>query len=74
MRRTDIYLTEKQYQSVKSESEHKGISFSEMFRRIIDDYLENRLCHNVYSVEKNAKDLGTNFAQKSATQNSKKRH
>jgi len=56
MKRTDIYLTEKQHKSVKCIADGKGITFSEMFRRIIDQYLEEPSCHSVSCVEKNTKE------------------
>ena len=40
MRKTDIYLTEKQHEKVKKEAIERGITFSEMFRKIVDNYLE----------------------------------
>jgi len=40
MRRTDLYLTEKQHKAVYEEAEERGINFSEMFRKIVDYYLE----------------------------------
>ncbi len=40
MRRTDLYLTEKQHEAIKEEAEERGINFSEMFRKIVDYYLE----------------------------------
>jgi len=42
MRRTDLYLTKKQYEEVYKEAEDRGINFSEMFRKIVDYYLERR--------------------------------
>ena len=42
MRRTDLYLTEKQHIEVKKEAEDRGINFSEMFRKIVDYYLESK--------------------------------
>lgn len=52
MRRTDIYLTERQYDLVKEISQEREITFSEMFRRIIDNYLEEVSCLNAKTVEK----------------------
>jgi hypothetical protein len=40
MKRTNIYLTKVQYEQVNTEAQTKEITFSEMFRRIIDQYLE----------------------------------
>lgn len=42
MRRTDLYLTQKQHEEVSKEAERRGINFSEMFRKIIDYYLERK--------------------------------
>jgi hypothetical protein len=42
MKRTNIYLTEVQYEQVNKEAQAKEITFSEMFRRIIDQYLEKK--------------------------------
>ena len=42
MRRIDLYLTEKQYEAVCKEAEDRGINFSEMFRKIVDYYLEKK--------------------------------
>jgi len=42
MKRTNLYLTEKEYEQIKKEAETRGITFSEMFRKIIDNYLENK--------------------------------
>jgi len=42
MRRTDLYLTQKQYEEVSKEAEERGINFSEMFRKIVDCYLERK--------------------------------
>ena len=55
MRRTDIYLTERQYDLVKEISQEREITFSEMFRRIIDNYLEEVSCLNAKIVKKNVK-------------------
>ena len=41
MVRTDLYLTKKQHKKVKQEADSRGITFSEMFRKIIDKYLED---------------------------------
>lgn len=42
MRRTDIYLTNDQHEKIKKEAEVRGITFSEMFRKIVDQYLERK--------------------------------
>lgn len=53
MKRTNIYLTEQQHESVKVISNGLGITFSEMFRRIVDKYLEETPCRNVKNAGKN---------------------
>ena len=55
MKRTDIYLTEKQHKVIKDLSCEKGITFSEMFRRIVDQYLEENSCLPVDTAQKSAK-------------------
>ena len=40
MKRTNIYITEKQHKNVSKEAKDRGINFSEMFRKILDNYLE----------------------------------
>ena len=40
LRRTNLYLTRKQYDEIKKKSDKTGITFSEMFRKIVDEYLE----------------------------------
>ena len=42
MKRTNLYLTEKQHETVYKEAEERGINFSEMFRKIVDYYYEER--------------------------------
>jgi len=42
MKRTNLYLTEKQHAEILKEAENRGINFSEMFRKIIDNYLERK--------------------------------
>ena len=42
LKRTDLYITKKQHEEIKKESEERGITFSEMFRKIVDWYLENK--------------------------------
>ena len=42
MRKTDLYLTIVQHDEVKKISEKKGITFSELFRKIVDWYLEEK--------------------------------
>ena len=39
---TNIYLTLKQHKIIKEEAENKEITFSERFRQIIENYLENK--------------------------------
>ena len=41
MRRTEMYLTNSQYDYIKKEADKKEITFSEMTRRIIDFYMEH---------------------------------
>ena len=40
MKRTNLYLTQNQHLEISEEAEKRGINFSEMFRKIIDNYLE----------------------------------
>lgn len=40
MRRTDIFITGLQHKQVMDIASKKGITFSEMFRKIVDWYLE----------------------------------
>jgi len=42
MKRTNLYLTENQHAEVLKEAEERGITFSEMFRKIVDGYLERK--------------------------------
>ncbi len=42
MRRTNLYLTSKQYEDEHKRAKYKEINFSEMFRKIVDYYLENK--------------------------------
>lgn len=42
MKRTNLYLTEKQHAEILKEASERGINFSEMFRKIIDNYLERK--------------------------------
>ena len=42
MRRTEMYLTEKQHKAVHKEADDRGVSFSEMFRKIVDYYYDNK--------------------------------
>ena len=42
MRRTEMYLTNKQHNKVRKEAEERGINFSEMFRKIVDYYYERK--------------------------------
>ena len=42
LKRTDLYITKTQHEEIKKESSDRGITFSEMFRKIIDLYLENK--------------------------------
>lgn len=42
MRKIDLYITHKQYEILKKESEERGITFSEALRRLIEFYEENK--------------------------------
>ena len=42
LKRTNLYITKQQHEEIKEESVERGITFSEMFRKIIDFYLENK--------------------------------
>ena len=42
MRATTLYLTIEQHKEIKKESDERGITFSEMFRKIIDWHRENK--------------------------------
>ena len=42
LRKTDLYLTISQHDEVKRISEEKGMTFSELFRRMVDWYLEEK--------------------------------
>ena len=42
MRRTDIFITELQYELIMKKSKEKGITFSEMFRKVVDWYIEEK--------------------------------
>lgn len=42
MTRTNIYLTLKQHKIIKEEARNKEITFSERFRQIVENYLENK--------------------------------
>ena len=42
MKRTNIFITQKQHLEVLKEAKDRGITFSEMFRKIVDKYLENK--------------------------------
>ena len=44
MKRTNLYLTENQHKEVSNEAKERGINFSEMFRKIVDYYLERKEC------------------------------
>ena len=47
LRRTNLYLTQIQYDAIKKLSGDKQITFSEQFRSIVDFYLEKKLeSHN----------------------------
>jgi hypothetical protein len=40
LRKTDLYLSVIQHEKIKKIAEEKGIAFSELFRMIVDRYLE----------------------------------
>ena len=42
MKRTNIFITQKQHLEVSKEARDRGITFSEMFRKIVDNYLESK--------------------------------
>jgi len=42
MKRTNLYLTEKQHEAIQREAEEKQITFSERFRQIIENYMEKK--------------------------------
>jgi hypothetical protein len=42
MKRTNIFLTQKQHSDILKEAKDRGITFSELFRKIIDNYLERK--------------------------------
>lgn len=42
MRKTDLYLTIDQHKKILETANKKGITFSELFRRIVDLYLEEK--------------------------------
>ena len=42
MKRTNLYLTKNQHSAISEEAEERGINFSEMFRKIVDAYLESK--------------------------------
>lgn len=46
MRKTDLYLTISQHEDIKKIANEKGIPFSELFRKIVDWYLDERKVKN----------------------------
>jgi hypothetical protein len=40
LRKTDLYLTDHQHSKILELANNKGITFSEMFRNIVDRFLE----------------------------------
>ena len=42
MRRVEMYMTNNQYKTVKKEADKKEINFSEMIRKILDKYIEEK--------------------------------
>jgi hypothetical protein len=43
LRKTDLYLTVLQHEKIKSDANSRGITFSELFRKIIDLYYEEKI-------------------------------
>jgi hypothetical protein len=43
LRRTSLYLTTKQYDEIYKESKERCCTFSEVFRIIVEKYLEKKL-------------------------------
>ena len=43
LKRTDLYITQRQYDEVIKEAADRGVCFSEMFRLIIDKYLDGKM-------------------------------
>ena len=43
LRRTNLYLTQIQYGEIKRQASNKQIKFSEMFRKIVDWYIDEKL-------------------------------
>jgi len=42
LKRTHLYLTKRQHDAVKKIANKRGITFSEIFRTIVDEYLERK--------------------------------
>ena len=42
MVRTDLYITQRQYDTIHKEAKERGTSFAERFRQIIENYLDNK--------------------------------
>ena len=42
MRKIDLYITHLQYDILKKESEEKQVTFSEILRKMIDFYMDNK--------------------------------
>jgi|TARA_Y100000310_G_scaffold344032_2_gene454650 hypothetical protein len=42
MKRTNLYLTQRQYKTVKKIAQEREVTFSEVFRGIIDQYIESK--------------------------------
>lgn len=42
LKRTDINITEEQYDFITKEVEEKGLSMSEVIRRALDKYIEDK--------------------------------
>ena len=47
MFRTNLYLTQSQHEEILKEANERGITFSELFRKIVDNYLEKKNEKNI---------------------------
>jgi hypothetical protein len=43
LKRTNINITEAEHEFLQKNSEEKGLSMSELIRRILDEYIEKQL-------------------------------
>ena len=50
LKRTNINITEYEYEFIQKNSEEKGLSMSELIRRILDDYIEEQKGNNEKNV------------------------